>query len=119
MLAVAALAASRDRWLIVRGWRSFNCGKYLRKVRGRRLEEIGGARPKARATPPPLRSPRYRSRDSTDAVDWFACARAARPACDRMLNRVMFADSSATLASRIRLSAAWVLTVCDCASEIA
>ena len=32
-----------------------------------------------------------------------------------MLNRVRFADSSAMLASRMRLSAAFVFTTCDCA----
>ena len=37
----------------------------------------------------------------------------------RMLNRVMFADSSATFASRMRLSAAFLLVICDCASVIA
>ena len=41
------------------------------------------------------------------------------PLCVRMLYLVMFADSSATLASRIRLSAALLLTTCDCARPMA
>ena len=55
----------------------------------------------------------YRSRPRTEELAWFACARAAMPAWLRMLNCVMFADSSAMFASRMRLSAACVLTTCD------
>ena len=45
--------------------------------------------------------------------------RAAMPVWFRMLKRVRFADSSAMLASRMRLSAAFVLTTCDCARLMA
>ena len=64
-------------------------------------------------------NPNYRRSDRTADVDWLACARAARPDWFRMLNRVRFADSSAMLASRMRLSAARVLTICDCARLMA
>ena len=53
----------------------------------------------------------YRRSDSTADVDWFACARAARPLWLRIENRVRFADSSAMFASRMRLSAALLLTI--------
>ena|SRR6187399_43903 len=64
-------------------------------------------------------NPDYRRSDRTADVDWLACARAARPDWFRMLNRVRLADSSAMLASRMRLSAARVLTICDCARLMA
>src|SRR5262245_60389220 len=66
-------------------------------------------------TVPARRARTYRSSDRTADVDWLACARAARPDWFRMLNRVRFADSSAMFASRMRLSAARVLVICDCA----
>src|SRR6476660_7682411 len=61
----------------------------------------------------------YRSSDRTAALVWFACAKAAMPLWFRMLNRVMLADSSAMFASRMRLSAALVFTICDCARLMA
>src|SRR5690606_29812632 len=61
----------------------------------------------------------YRSSDSTACVEPFACARAAMPDWFRMLNRVRLADSSAMLASRMRLSAALLFTICDCARLMA
>ena len=74
----------------------------------------------------PLRSPvgagsrgRLPQEREDRRVDWFACARAAMPDWFRMLNRVRFADSSAMFASRMRLSAALLLTICDCARLIA
>src|SRR5690606_10013805 len=57
----------------------------------------------------------YRRSDRTACVEPFAWARAAMPDWFRMLNRVRLADSSAMLASRIRLSAALLFTICDCA----
>src|SRR5690606_25342287 len=97
---------------------------------GRWLAAPGAADPSAVVAPPSgdggcgdarRGRPRqaYRSSDSTDADVWFACARAAMPLWLRMLNRVMLAVSSAMFASRMRLSAALLLTTCDCASEIA
>ena len=82
-----------------------------------------GARTSAGTAPeggrPGESNPDYRRSDRTADVDWLACARAAMPAWFRMLNRVRFADSSAMFASRIRLSAALVLTICDCARLMA
>src|SRR5262245_49595981 len=61
----------------------------------------------------------YRRSARTDALVAFACANAAIPLWLRMLYRVRFADSSAMLASRIRLSAAFLLTTCEVARLIA
>ena len=64
-------------------------------------------------------NPDYRRSERTADVDWLAWARAAIPDWFRMLNRVRLADSSAMFASRMRLSAARLLTICDCARLIA
>ena len=61
-------------------------------------------------TPHALSLECYPRRDSTDVVEALAWARAAIPLWFRMLNRVRLADSSAMFASRIRLSAARLLT---------
>src|SRR5262245_46348632 len=95
-------------------------GQHLR-ANGRRVS-------RSRYTPPPITRPpvtelhrpddltvrpcrvrflqTYRSSARTAAVLEFACARAATPLWVRMLYFVRFDDSSAMLASRIRLSAA-------------
>src|SRR4029077_12328130 len=90
------------------------------RLDGRQGIEPGADRRRERGRarcPPP--SSIYLKSERTACELWLACDSAAMPLWVRMLNFVMLADSSAMFASRSRLSAAWVLTDCDCASPMA
>ena len=61
----------------------------------------------------------YRNRDRIACEDWLDCAKAAIPACCRMLNFDRLVASCATFASLMLLSEALKLTNSELASPIA
>src|SRR5690242_21873910 len=99
------------RWGALLGWVIGGRGSFFNRTR---------TRPPGRAPPRCAHGRyRYRRRARIAELAWLAWASDAMPLWFRMLYFVRFADSWAMLASRIRLSAAVLLVICELPRAIA